>query len=112
MGKSLKEVEKRFPDGLPALDPIEDMKIRDSKFEEIVRKIETLEHRLYKHCLHNAPNLNEIYELYEKKNELAIKCKDTKQELRDARTGKMCSSLLISIHLSFLLSLVVSLPRP
>lgn len=45
MGKSLREVEKRFPDGVPLLDPVEDMKIKDQEFEDIVRRIETLEHR-------------------------------------------------------------------
>ena len=46
VGKSLKEVEKRFPDGVPLLDPVEDMKIRESDFEDCVRKIEVLEQRL------------------------------------------------------------------
>lgn len=45
--------------------------------------------RLYKHPLHDDPKLEEMYELCEKKNTLAIKCKDTKQELRDARTGTL-----------------------
>ena len=45
MGKSLKEVEKRFPDGIPLLDPVEDMKIKEGEFEETVRKIEVLEQR-------------------------------------------------------------------
>ena len=45
VGKSLREVEKRFPDGVPLLDPVEDMKIREPEFEDTVRKIETLEHR-------------------------------------------------------------------
>jgi len=86
VGKSLKEVEKRFPDGVPLLDPVEDMKIKEADFEETVRKIEVLEQRLFKHPLHDDPKLEGLYELCEKKNTLAIKCKDTKQELRDART--------------------------
>ena len=45
VGKSLKEVEKRFPDGIPLLDPVEDMKIKEGEFEETVRKIEVLEQR-------------------------------------------------------------------
>lgn len=86
VGKSLREVEKRFPDGVPLLDPVEDMKIKDQEFEDIVRRIETLEHRLYKHPVHEEENITEVQELCDKKNQLAIKCKDTKQELRDART--------------------------
>ena len=45
VGKSLAEVEKRFADGVPLLDPVEDMKIREPEFEDHVRKIEALEQR-------------------------------------------------------------------
>lgn len=37
VGKSLKEVEKRFPDGIPLLDPIEDMKIDSEEFKKTIR---------------------------------------------------------------------------
>lgn len=45
---SLSEVEKRFPDGIPLLDPIDDIKIEDSTFTKILRNIETLEDKLKK----------------------------------------------------------------
>lgn len=35
--KTLQEVKKRFPNGLPQLDPIEDMKIKDKSLQDIVR---------------------------------------------------------------------------
>jgi len=34
VGRSLKEVQKRFPDGIPLLDPIEDMQIEDDTFKK------------------------------------------------------------------------------
>lgn len=37
--KTLMEVQKRFPNGLPKLDPIEDMKIKDKIMQDIVRVI-------------------------------------------------------------------------
>lgn len=43
--KSIQEVEKRFPDGLPLLDPIKDMGIKDPELKEIVQKIEAFEKR-------------------------------------------------------------------
>ncbi|PRP82873.1 hypothetical protein PROFUN_04736 [Planoprotostelium fungivorum] len=46
VGKSLQEVNKRFPDGIPHLDPIEDMKIDSPDFKQLVRKAETTEERL------------------------------------------------------------------
>ncbi len=35
--KSVLEVQSRFPDGVPLLDPIADMKITDDKFKELVQ---------------------------------------------------------------------------
>ena len=37
VGKTIKEVQKRFPDGIPMLDPLEDMKIEDSDFKKVIR---------------------------------------------------------------------------
>jgi ATP-dependent RNA helicase DOB1 len=36
-GNMLREAERRFPDGVPRLDPIEDMKIKDETFLKLVR---------------------------------------------------------------------------
>ena len=35
--KSVQEVQKRFPDGVPLLDPIEDMGIKDKGLKETVK---------------------------------------------------------------------------
>ena len=35
--KSLQEVQNRFPDGIPLLDPIEDMGIKDKGLKEVVK---------------------------------------------------------------------------
>lgn len=43
---SLAEVENRFPDGIPLLDPIEDLKIEDATFNKIIRNVETLEDKM------------------------------------------------------------------
>ncbi len=56
-GKQLSEVLRRFPDGVPLLDPIEDMKIKDTEYLKNIRKIEALEDRLLKHPLHKKPEL-------------------------------------------------------
>jgi ATP-dependent RNA helicase DOB1 len=37
VGKSLKEAIKRFPEGIPLLDPLEDMKIEDGDFKKVIR---------------------------------------------------------------------------
>lgn len=35
--KSIMEVKKRFPEGIPQLDPIENMGIKDEGFRKLVR---------------------------------------------------------------------------
>lgn len=43
MYKAVKEVKKRFPEGPPLLNPVDDMKIQNPEFIGIVKKIEILE---------------------------------------------------------------------
>lgn len=43
MYKAVKEVKKRFPEGPPLLNPVNDMKIKDPDFLDIVDKIGKLE---------------------------------------------------------------------
>lgn len=42
----LQEQQKRYPDGLPQLDPVEDMNLNDEELVKAVRQIEQLEKRL------------------------------------------------------------------
>lgn len=63
----LQEVQKRFPDGIPLLDPLDDMGIKDPALKKIIQKVEAFEHRMYSHPLHSDPNLESVYALCEKK---------------------------------------------
>lgn len=45
MYKAVKEVKKRFPEGPPLLNPVDDMKIKNPEFIDIVKKIEILENK-------------------------------------------------------------------
>ncbi|XP_047411941.1 exosome RNA helicase MTR4 [Sciurus carolinensis] len=86
--KSIQEVQKRFPDGVPLLDPIDDMGIQDQGLKKVIQKVEAFEHRMYSHPLHNDPNLETVYTLCEKKatGMIAIDIKSAKRELKKART--------------------------
>ena len=84
--RSLEEVHRRFPDGIPLLDPVEDMSIKDDRLKAIVQKIEAFESRMYKHPLHNSKRLSVVYKLCEQKAQLANQIKDTKKQLKKART--------------------------
>jgi ATP-dependent RNA helicase DOB1 len=48
---AVKEVKKRFPDGVPLLDPIKDLKIQDENFTILMERAETLTKRLASHKL-------------------------------------------------------------
>ncbi|XP_053304021.1 exosome RNA helicase MTR4 [Spea bombifrons] len=84
--KSIQEVQKRFPDGVPLLDPIDDMGIKDQGLKKVIQKTEAFEHRMYSHPLNNDPNLESVYKLCEKKAQIAVDIRAAKRELKKART--------------------------
>ena len=84
--KSLQEVERRFPDGLPQLDPIEDMGIKEQGLVQVVKKIEAFEHRKFAHPLHKDKKLPEIYEHYEEKAQVGQEIKEAKARLKEKRS--------------------------
>lgn len=71
--KSLQEVQRRFPNCLPLLDPVKDMKIKDRAFDELVKNIKKFEQRMEAHPLHKDSQLKSLFEQYEKKFEVFIK---------------------------------------
>eukprot|EP00158_Paraphelidium_tribonemae_P008081 Partr_v1_DN28462_c1_g1_i5_m41525 putative Superkiller viralicidic activity 2-like len=83
----LNEVKKRFPDGVPLLDPIEDLKINDEAFVKLVRKIEVLESRL-EECLFQRDNGNPVlvanYEKYCDKLEIMDKIKEARRLIKQS----------------------------
>ncbi|CAL1567665.1 unnamed protein product [Knipowitschia caucasica] len=86
MLKSIQEVQKRFPDGVPLLDPIDDMGIKDPALKKVIQKVEAFEHRMYSHPLHSDPKLESAYSLCEKKALIAADVRTAKRELKKART--------------------------
>ncbi len=86
VGKSIQEVQRRFPDSLPLLDPIEDMGIKDEVLKRVVEKVEAFEERMYSHPLHKSPELSRLYSLYEEKAKIASEVKAAKRELKRAKT--------------------------
>lgn len=84
--KTIAEVQKRFPNGLPLLNPITDMNIKDASFKNIVELIDQFEKKLFSHPLHQSPQLDALYTQYCEKltveNELRIR----KDSLRKAKS--------------------------
>jgi ATP-dependent RNA helicase DOB1 len=53
--KSISEVERRFPDAVPLLDPIVDQGIADPAFKGLCDRMEALERCIIKHALNENP---------------------------------------------------------
>jgi ATP-dependent RNA helicase DOB1 len=75
---SLQLVEKRFPDGIPLLDPIEDMHIEDNTFSKILRNIESLEDKLLRNDKFKIKELPELFQLYQQR----VGCDNEMKELK------------------------------
>ncbi|XP_046900625.1 exosome RNA helicase MTR4 [Hypomesus transpacificus] len=86
MLRSIQEVQKRFPDGVPLLDPVDDMGIKDPALKKVIQKVEAFEHRMYSHPLHSDPSLEAVYSLCERKALIAGDIKGAKRDLKKART--------------------------
>ncbi|GAA5989430.1 hypothetical protein JCM5350_000703 [Sporobolomyces pararoseus] len=84
--KSVKEVKRRFPDGIALLDPVENMGIVDEAFKKLLRRIEILESRLLSNPLHTDPNLPTLYDQYSAKEALKLKIRTTKKKIQSAHS--------------------------
>jgi len=84
--KALAEVQKRFPDGLAVLDPVENMNITDNSFKELLRKIEIMESRLVANPLHHSPRLEALYNQYAEKVIITEKIRSLKKRIQDAHS--------------------------
>nr|WCZ58663.1 exosome RNA helicase MTR4 [Seculamonas ecuadoriensis] len=80
---SLDEVKKRFPDGVPELDGIEDMGIDEESLRVAMRKSETLESKLASNAAFApTPALQSAYAKYSHKVALENKMKQLKKLVR------------------------------
>ncbi|KAG0292036.1 ATP-dependent RNA helicase mtr4 [Linnemannia gamsii] len=84
--RALLELQRRCPDGIPILDPVEDMGIRTPALQRVVRQVETLEDMLYKHPMVNlrAGNNQAKYERFLERNEAKAKIRSLKAQLSKA----------------------------
>ncbi|CAO3570039.1 unnamed protein product [Mortierella alpina] len=84
--KYLQQLPKLFPDGIPLIDPIEDMKIQDKNMQVTVRRIEVLERVLFEHALEKAgfQELARVYGSYLKRLELTSQIRALNKKLGNA----------------------------
>ncbi|KIM76880.1 hypothetical protein PILCRDRAFT_825880 [Piloderma croceum F 1598] len=80
--KSVLEVQRRFPDGIALLDPIQNMDIKDDRFKALVKKIDVMEHKMFSSPLHKDPRLPELYTMYARKQESQKKIRLLKKRIQ------------------------------
>lgn len=88
----LNEVFRRFPakgkdaKGIPLLDPIKDMKIKDESFKTLLGKIALLEQRLTESPLHGSKELSALYTAFAAKDEARTRVERVQKQLSDAHS--------------------------
>ncbi|CAO2828606.1 unnamed protein product [Amaranthus hypochondriacus] len=81
--KKVSEVLSRFSkDGVPLLDPEEDMKVQSNTYKKVVRRIEALEGLFDKYEVAKSPLIKEKLIALHKKKELGAKIKSIKRQMR------------------------------
>jgi len=82
--KVLKETESRFKKdgGIPLIDPIEDMNIKDNNFKKLLRKIESLESRFISTAGFKESDIEQRVESLAKKNDIEKEIKSIKKQIR------------------------------
>jgi ATP-dependent RNA helicase DOB1 len=84
--KNIEDVKKKFPQGPPILNPVQDMHIKDKEFLNTLELLEKFEKRLYAHPLHNATELPDFYTKFLEKLQLDADLKQAKLALKDAKS--------------------------
>ncbi|KAJ0396820.1 hypothetical protein P43SY_006597 [Pythium insidiosum] len=86
VGKSVKEVMKRFPNGVPLLDPIEDMDIQDEQFRRVIEKIRDAEGKLKASPFHAAEDKESRFALYNLKMESEAKMRELERQIKESKS--------------------------
>jgi ATP-dependent RNA helicase DOB1 len=90
------EATKRFSDGIPLLDPVTDMGIKDAAFQKLIERAEKLSERLASHKLSTdfeESNRLVVVQAYEKKAEKLEHAKKLREDARSCQTMAMKDDL-------------------
>ncbi|XP_004964282.1 DExH-box ATP-dependent RNA helicase DExH9 [Setaria italica] len=83
--RKVEEVLSRFAkDGVPLLDPEEDMKVQSKSFRKATRRIEALESLFEKHDIRSSPHIQQKLKVLHAKQELSAKIKSIKKTMRSS----------------------------
>ncbi|KAL6513217.1 Exosome RNA helicase MTR4 [Orobanche gracilis] len=83
--KKVCEVLNRFSkEGMPPLDPEDDMKVQSSSYRKATRRIEALENLFEKHEIAKSPLIEQKLKVLYKKKELTAKIKSIKRTMKSS----------------------------
>ncbi|CAI9287231.1 unnamed protein product [Lactuca saligna] len=83
--KKVSEVLSRFSkQGMPLLDPEEDMKVQSGSYRKAVRRIEALENLFDKHEVSKSPLIEQKLKVLHKKKEITAQIKTIKKSMRSS----------------------------
>lgn len=86
-------LETRFPEGLPKLNPVTDMKIEDPEIVELVKQIEELEKKLFSHPCHKQSQDEHQITSFKRKAEVNHEIQQLKSKMRDSQLQKFRDEL-------------------
>ncbi|KAM3694070.1 hypothetical protein ACB098_07G030100 [Castanea mollissima] len=89
---ALQELNTRFPQGLPKLNPVKDMGIEDSEIVELVNQIEELERKLYAHPLNKSQDVHQMRS-FQRKAEVNHEIQQLRSKMRDSQLQKFRDEL-------------------
>lgn len=89
---AVQELQKRFPQGLPKLNPVKDMGIEEPQFVDLVNQIEKLEQQLLSHPLNKSQDENQI-QCFQRKAEVNHEIQQLKTKMRDSQLQKFRDEL-------------------
>ncbi|CAI7909866.1 unnamed protein product, partial [Closterium sp. NIES-53] len=90
---TLRDVTQRFPDGLPILDPVEDMGIMDESFLDLVHSIDKEESKLATHPLFKAEIAEQKLEVLKRRGQLLAEAQRLKMKTRESQLSLFKSEL-------------------
>lgn len=83
--RTLHDLPKKLPDGIPLMDPVQAMKIDDADFQVLLRKIEVLEGKLASNPLHASDRIDSLYADFCKKMDFAAQIQRKKDCILQAQ---------------------------
>ncbi|KAH9608162.1 hypothetical protein KSS87_012144 [Heliosperma pusillum] len=89
---AVQELERRFPQGLPKLNPVKDMGIEEKEIVELISQIEELEQKLVSHPVHKSQDVHQV-KAFQRKAEVNHEIQQLRSKMRESQLQKFRDEL-------------------